>query len=122
MAYAKGERYRAGERTGDLIGKTGLWLFSTDGVVASDNLLHHLAHIVSILVPGPTDVGPLAHLHALLTHHKGIRADLSCFWHGRFEAKRPSIPRAYSEFLKVIPADLALDFDTDSQAAERRRA
>jgi hypothetical protein len=29
-AYGKGETYHGGERTGDLVGKTGVWYFATD--------------------------------------------------------------------------------------------
>jgi hypothetical protein len=33
-AYAKGEHYSGGPRSPDLIGRTGVWFFATDGVVA----------------------------------------------------------------------------------------
>jgi hypothetical protein len=122
VSYAKGEKYWGGERTGQLLGKTGLWLFSTDGIVASPNLNHHLAHIVSIFLPGPNDVAPLANLHALLARQKGMRAEITCFWHGRFGAKRPSVQKTFSEFPKLVPADLELDFDTDSEEPKRQRA
>jgi hypothetical protein len=32
-AYAKGEHYAAGSRSADLVGRTGVWFFSTKGVV-----------------------------------------------------------------------------------------
>jgi hypothetical protein len=120
-AYAKGDKYpAAGGR--ELIGRTGVWLLSTDGLVASDNLHHHLAFILGILVPGRQDVGPLTQLHSLLAHRKRLSADIGCFWHGRFGAKRPSVPRIVSEIAKLIPADVETDFDTDSEEADRRRA
>ena len=122
IAYAKGGKYQAGNEGPELIGRTGLWLFSTDGIVASDNLHHHVFHILGLLIPGRQDVAPLAHLHGLLAHQKGLRADLACFWHGRYGAKRPSIPRVVPEILKLIPAELETDFDTDSEQAELRRA
>ena len=89
IAYAKGEQYKAGKNNiTEHPGRTGLWLFSTDGIVASDNLHHHLFYILGILVPGRQDVAPLAHLHGLLTYQKGLQADVACFWHGRFGALR----------------------------------
>jgi hypothetical protein len=121
-AYTKGEKYWGGERTGEIVGRTGVWLFSTAGIVASNQLSHHLAYLLGILLPGRQDAAPLVHLHALLARQKGLRADVACFWHGRFGGKRPSIPKGVSELLKLIPAELETDFDTDSEEAERRRA
>lgn len=121
VAYSKGERY--GMAAGrDLIGHTGLWLLSTERLVASDNLQRHLAYLLGTLVPGRQDVGPLIQLHALLAHRKGLKADISCFWHGRHGAKRPSIPKFVTEIAKLIPAEVESDFDTDSEETERRRA
>ena len=121
-AYAKGMKYRAGERTGELVGRTGVWLLSTEGIVASDHLNDHLTFLVGVLVPNSKDFSPLTHLHTLLEKQKDLKADIACFWHGRFGEKRPSVPRAFSEFLKLVPADLELDFDTDSDEADRQRA
>jgi hypothetical protein len=35
-AYAKGEHYSGGPRSPDLIGRTGVWYFCTDGIVAGN--------------------------------------------------------------------------------------
>jgi hypothetical protein len=121
-AYAKGHKYMAGAGTGELIGRTGVWLLSTRGIVASENLIHHLEFIIRILVPDTKNFGPLIGLNMLLLKHKDVRADVSCFWHGRFGERRPSIPKTISDLFKLVPADIELDFDTDSQEADRRRA
>jgi hypothetical protein len=115
-------KYHGGERTGELVGRTGVWLLSTKDIVASENLYHHLMYIIGILAPNPKEFGPLTHLHALLAKQKDLHADVACFWHGRFGERRPSIPRAISEFLKIIPAELEVDFETDSNNAERHTA
>lgn len=120
--YKKGEAYDAGKRTGLLIGKTGLWIFSTDGIVASDILYHHINHILGILIPGRQDAGPLVHLHLLLSKNKDFRAELRCFWHGCRGAKRPSVPKLATEIMKLIPANVELDFGTDSESDGRRIA
>jgi Domain of unknown function (DUF4279) len=122
IAYRKGEKYFAGERSGYLTGQTGLWLLSTNGIVASDNLHHHLLYIVGILVPDRHDIEPLTGLRALLAHQKTITADLACFWHGRFGEKKPSIPKMVTEVMKLLPADLEADFGTDSRESERQSA
>ncbi|MGH9353957.1 MAG: DUF4279 domain-containing protein [Terriglobia bacterium] len=121
ISYAKGEKYFAGQRTGELIGKTGMWSFTTDKLVASNNLQHHLAYVLGILIPGRQDASPLVHLHALLAKNKGIRADLRCFWHGHASAKKPSIPKIVTEFVKIIPASIEADFDTDSVSDNGRK-
>jgi hypothetical protein len=114
VAYAKGEKYPAGKRTGELIGRTGVWCLSTDGVVASDNLRYHLAYFLGILIPGRQDAVPLLHLQGLLSRNKTLRADLLCFWHGRAGAKRPSVPKIVSQVMKSLPATIETDFDVDS--------
>jgi hypothetical protein len=121
ISYAKGEKYFGGKRTGELIGRTGLWSFSTDGLVASDNLHHHLSHIMGILIPGRQDAIPLFHMHAFLARNKGIKADLRCFWHGRSGAKKPSIPKLVSEAMKFLPAAVEPDFDVDHGGNTRYR-
>jgi hypothetical protein len=97
VAYAKGMKYEAGARTGTLIGRTGVWLFSTRGIVASENLSQHLNYIARMLVPD-ANVEPLAKLRNFLEKHKDCRADVSCFWHGNFGEKRPSVPKQLNDF------------------------
>jgi uncharacterized protein DUF4279 len=122
IAYGKGMKYYAGERTGELVGRTGVWLLSTKDIVASENLYHHLMYIMAILAPNPKEFAPLTYLHAMLAKQKDLHADVACFWHGRFGERRPSIPRAISEFLKIIPAELEVDFETDNEKAAQHTA
>jgi hypothetical protein len=121
IAYAKGMKYQAGERTGELVGRTGVWLLSTKDIVASDNLTIHLLFLMGVLLPTPKDTSPFIHVRALLARHKDWRADISCFWHGRLGEKRPSVPRQISDFLKIIPVELELDFGTDSEESDQRQ-
>jgi uncharacterized protein DUF4279 len=114
IAYAKGEKYPAGRRTGELIGRTGVWCLSTDGVVASGKLQEHLAYLLGILIPGRQDAAPLLHLQSLLLRDKTLRVDLRCFWHGRAGAKRPSIPKFVAQVMTSLPATIETDFDVDS--------
>jgi hypothetical protein len=122
IAYAKGEAYSAGKRTGELIGRMGVWSLSTDGLVASDNLHHHLGYLLGIFIPGRQDASPLLNLHTLLARNKGLRADLRCFWHGRAGAKKPSVPKIVTEVMKLLPAMVETDFDVDSDGSARQRA
>jgi len=122
ISYAKGAKYNAGKRTGELVGKTGVWAFSTDGLVASNHLLHHLGCILGILIPSRQDALPFVQLHAFLAKNKGLRAELRCFWHGSSGARKPSIPKNVSEILKFIPATIDTDFGTDAEKAGRKIA
>jgi len=121
VAYAKGQQYFAGDRTGYLTGKTGVWLFSTRNVVASEALHDHLSYIVGLLVPERQNITPLMEMRALVAR-KGLRAQLSAFWHGAHGAKHPSMPKGVSEVMKLLPAEIETDFATDEIAPERQRA
>jgi hypothetical protein len=113
-AYAKGEHYSGGPRSPDLIGRTGVWFFATDGIVAGNNLNDHLAFLARLLLPGSGEPGPLPRLQQLL-RRRSLRVSLTCFWHGPADAKKPSIPRSVTDLLKLIPAEIETDFDVDER-------
>src|SRR6266404_9182525 len=54
-AWRKGERYFAGQRTGHLIGRTGIWLLATDDLVTSPDLGQHLDFLTGLLSQGSQD-------------------------------------------------------------------
>ncbi len=120
-AHAKGETYHGGERTGDLVGKTGVWYFATDRVVASNDLADHLIFLVNLLAGSSPGAVPLTRLRALLKR-KSLRVVISCFWYGRPGAKQPVISRAIAEFFRLLPAEIETDFDTDEELEARRFA
>jgi hypothetical protein len=113
-AYAKGEHYSAGSRSGDLVGRTGVWFFSTKGVVAGNLLADHLVFLARLLLPGSGEAGPLPRLQQVL-RRRSLRVSLSCFWHGSAGARKPSIPRSVTDLLKLIPAEIETDFDVDER-------
>ena len=118
QAYAKSEHYSTGPRSPNLVGRTGIWYFSTDGVVAGHDLVKHLDYIVRLLEadPGTTVVRPRLQQ---LTRSLGLQVTVSCFWHGPENARRPSIPRSVSEFLKSVPAHIVRDFDDEPRHGRR---
>jgi hypothetical protein len=111
LAYAKGEHYAAGERSPDLIGRTGVWYFCTDGVVPSPRLVDHLKFLLWQVLPDPAD---MAEFRQFL-RDKSLTAVVTCFWHGPAGAKRPSVPRWVRMHLKHIPALIEKDFDSDGE-------
>jgi hypothetical protein len=113
-AYAKGEHYSGGPRSPDLIGRTGVWYFATDDVVAGNNLTDHLAFVTRLLQPGSGEAGALPRLQQLM-RRSSLRVSVTCFWYGAAGAKKPSIPRSVTELLKQIPADFETDFDVEEK-------
>lgn len=113
-AYAKGEHYSGGSRSPDLIGRTGVWFFATDTVVAGNSLSDHLSFLARLLLPRSGESGPLPRLQRLL-RRRSLRVSVTCFWHGATGARKPSIPRSVTDLLKLIPADFETDFDVDEQ-------
>jgi hypothetical protein len=114
MAYAKGEHYAAGRRSPDLVGRTGVWFFSTKGVVAGNQLADHLGFLARLLLPGSGEAGPLPRLQQLV-RRRSLRVAVSCFWHGPAGARKPSVPRSVGDMLKLIPAEIETDFDADER-------
>jgi hypothetical protein len=115
-AYAKGEHYSGGPRSPDLIGRTGVWFFATDGVVAGNLLADHLAFLARLRLPGSGEAGPPPRLQQL-SRRRSLRVSVSCFWHGPAEARKPSIPRSVTDLLKLIPAEIETDFDVDERSS-----
>ena len=109
-AYRKGERYLAGPRTGELTGRTGIWLLSTDNVVKGSDLARHLSYLMKLIFEG--EPGRIAALQRLIAR-RGLKAHASCFWHGKAGARKPSIPAPVIEAFKQLPAEIEPDFDTD---------
>jgi hypothetical protein len=114
-AWRKGERYVAGPRAGELVGRTGTWFLATDGHVDSPDLKKHLGFLNRLLSSMHSASGEgtrLDQLRALMKKH-GIKADASLFWHGSAGEQPPSIPRQALRTLRALPAEIETDFDTD---------
>ncbi len=118
-AYQKGEKVKFGPRSPETVGKTGMWFVSTDKIVSSPRLEDHLGYIFRMLFMPGGDVLRLAAFLDLIKK-KNLKAHLTVFWHGPAHAKKPSLPPAVEELLKVIPADIEVDFDTDEEPARRK--
>src|SRR6266849_5976770 len=65
-AHRKGEEFVAGERGGNLRGRTGIWFLATDKLVHSDDLGDHLRFVHSLLYPEPSDVSRITKLRDIL--------------------------------------------------------
>lgn len=121
QAYRKGEVYSAGPRSPKLKGRTGVWYFSTDKVVASPRLNDHVAYLFGLLLPAPDRIERLVDLRELMAK-KRLKAHVTLFWHGRSKAKKPVVHPVVSAFFKLLPADIQTDFDVDEEPPKRRVA
>jgi hypothetical protein len=112
-AWRKGERYFAGRRAGHLDGRTGTWFLATDDLIKSPDLGPHLDFLTSLLSRGPQNQKePLVRLQEVMVRDN-LRADVSCFWHGKAGERPPAIPAEKTEKLRALPAEIETDFDTD---------
>lgn len=118
QAYKKGAVYSGGPKSQRLKGRTGVWYFSTDKVVASPRLDDHLNYLLRVLWPAQDKIERLVAIRNLIAK-RGLKANVTLFWHGHAKAKRPSVHPVWSEFFKLLPADIQTDFDVDEEPEHR---
>jgi hypothetical protein len=94
-----------------LIGKTGLWYFSTDRQVDDQRLHAHVDFLLKMI---------FKHEDALrdLIKKTSSHAVLTMFWNGPLGAKMPIVPDQLDQLRKAlqsIPVEIETDFDTDEE-------
>jgi hypothetical protein len=115
LAYAKGAHYRRGPHSPELVGRTGIWYFSTDQL-KSDYLEEHVNLLLHKLF---ADKEKLSQLKRLIEQNS-LRAVMTFFWAGPPGAKPPVIPKQQlSHIFKSIPVEIEEDFDTDAGPPSR---
>jgi hypothetical protein len=128
-AHRRGEQYSTGKST--IIGKTGVWLFSTDRIMLSGNLYDHLGLIFTILGVSRSSpinfsseegefsrVARFLRLQKFLEEHS-LTAALTLFWHGPQAMAYPKLPSELIELFELIPIKVETDFDKDEEAPRR---
>jgi hypothetical protein len=111
-AYRKGEKYRTGPHGSEIVGKTGVWYFSTRRKIPSRDLGDHLEALVRLISPFADDDKRLSQLRDIM-ERENLKAHVTCFWRGPPGVDEPSIPTVVSEPLQRIPADIQVDFATE---------
>jgi hypothetical protein len=111
-AYRKGQKYRTGPHGPDIVGKTGVWYFSTRRKIRSKDLIDHLEALVRLVSPFADNGKRLGELRDIM-ERENLKAHVTCFWRGPPGADTPSIPTVVSEPLHRIPADIQVDFATE---------
>lgn len=110
-SWRKGELFRPGPRSPEIVARTGTWWLSTEGLVTSHDLDVHLAFLVALILP-EGDGDRLARLQELMRDESAV-AHIGCFWHGEAGARPPAIPPFAVAAFKRLPAEIETDFDTD---------
>ena len=109
----KGERCFAAPHAGYLVGRTGTWFLATDTQVESPDLEQHVDFLGRVVLPRTLDgKAQLLELKELMAKDS-LKADVSCFWHGRAGEQPPSITGYAIQTLRALPAKIETDFDTD---------
>jgi hypothetical protein len=109
--HRKGEIFCAGSRSGNLVGRTGIWWLSTRKLVNSSSLDDHLRHLVELVCP--TDhPGRLRQLRQEI-EREGAQAHVTCFWHGPHGARAPIVSAEFRAAFANLSAEIETDFDTD---------
>ena len=111
-AYRKGQKYRTGPHGPEIVGKTGIWYFSTRRKIPSKDLVDHLEALVRLVFPFADGGKRLSELRDIM-ERGNLKAHVTCFWRGPPGANEPSIPTVVSEPLQRIPADIQVDFATE---------
>jgi hypothetical protein len=107
-SWRKGELFRPGPRSPEIIAHTGAWWLSTEGLVAGGDLDDHLGFLVALISPGGERLGRLREIV-----RDGATARVSCFWHGEAAARPPTIAASAVAAFNRLPAEIETDFDTD---------
>lgn len=107
-AYAKGEVYFAGQRTGNVAGHTGLWLISTRPEFSTtlDDHLKFLAAYTFRNVPNIVEF-------LAFVERRELKAEFHLFWHGRASALWPEPTPQLVKLSEFLSAPLIKDFDRE---------
>jgi hypothetical protein len=125
-ARLKGKPYSTG-KSENIIPSTNIWFFSTDTVMASNNIVDHIQLVLFIL--GLMESSGIEILDAiadkrrtplsrvislkLLLRNSSAKATMTLFWHGASGSSVPKIPEGLFDILKLIEVDVEVDFDKD---------
>src|ERR1700757_3391166 len=108
-AYRKGQRFRPSARGQEVIGKTGVWYFSTRRKIPGDDLVDHLDALLRLIFPFADADNRRKELRDIL-EREDLKAHVTCFWRGPSDAPTPSIPLNVTASLQRLPADIEADF------------
>jgi hypothetical protein len=110
-AHRKGERFYPGPRSPAILGKTGVWYFSTRRRIRSADINTHLEKIIAVIFPFADGERTFRGIRDIMKT-KHIQAHVTVFWRGPSNTAMPSIPNHIIDQLRRLPADIERDFDS----------
>ena len=108
-AYRKGQRFCPSARSPEVIGKTGVWYFSTRRKIPGNDLTNHLDALLKLIFPFADADKRLKELRDIMKR-ADLEAHVICFWRGPPSAAIPSIPLNVTASLQQLPIYLDADF------------
>jgi hypothetical protein len=105
----KGEAYWSGPHGPEVIGKTGVWYFSTRRKILSKDLTDHLHMLDRLIAPFGDQGSRLKELREIMSR-ENLEAHVTLFWRGPAGVQPPSIPSIATASLRRLPADIERDF------------
>ena len=108
-AYRKGQRFHPSARSPEVIGKTGVWYFSTRRKIPGNDLTDHLDALLKLIFPFADADKRLKELRDIMKR-ADLEAHVTCFWRGPPGAAKPSIPLNVTASLQQLPIYLDADF------------
>lgn len=117
LAYRKGDYYTPRPNAKALIGRTGVWFYSTRPL-QSASMTDHLLTIAHIVAGSERPRDQVSRVRGTVSE-AGLRVVASCFWHGQYGAMAPVIPEPFERIIREISGTVELDFATDDEPAGR---
>jgi hypothetical protein len=114
LAYRKGESYRIGPRR-KRVGKTGLWIFSTDGLFPQHEVRAHVDAITELVANDSRHPARDKKLQVLreIVEERALSPLVTIFWHGPQGTPAPMIDPAFRDLIARIHGQVEEDFDVD---------
>lgn len=74
--------------------------------------MDHIGFLLYLLLPAPGDLNRVIALGDLVKR-RNLQSHVTCFWHGKSGARKPTIPGAVPKIFELISADVETDFDSE---------
>ena len=111
-SYRKGQKYRSGPHGPDVIGRTGVWFFSTRRKIPSKDLADHLNALERLIAPFGDQDSRLKALRDIM-ERKNLQARVTFFWRGPPDTQCPGVSPVATATFGRLPADIEPDIDIE---------
>lgn len=119
LSYHKGELFLVGEARRERVGRTGLWLFNTEGRAEACDLNQHIDLLVKVIFlddGGRPDLQKAVALRRLVDS-QNVDMRVSLFWHGSDADEEPKIKKSFYDVIGWVGGRVESDFDREEPAS-----